>query len=281
MTYELNQVPADLLGPGNAQLRRPYPTLGNIEATTNDVGNSLYNALQARFEHRLSHSVGWQAVYTFSKSIDDASSFGSRSLPAVTPVQDSYNFRAERSLSSYDMPHSFATSLIWALPVGKGQRFVNRGGWLNSVVGGWTLSGITTLQSGIPLQMATETNLTGSFGGSRPNRLASGALSGNARTLFEWFNPSAFALPASYTFGNDSRTEPDLFSPGTVNIDALLAKQFHLTEALKLQFRLEAYNVLNHFNPGIPNTTIGDPAVGSITTGNAGRIAQLALKLYF
>ena len=106
-------------------------------------------------------------------------------------------------------------------------------------------------------------------------------LSGSQRTRLEWFNPSAFALPAAFTFGNDSRTEPDLFGPGTFNLDTLLAKEFRVTEAVKLQFRMEAYNALNHFNPGTPNTSIGAPGVGTITTGNAGRVVQLALKLYY
>jgi hypothetical protein len=282
LTYQLNQVPVSLLGPGNAQSRRPYPTVGSIEAYTNPVGNSTYNALQARLDRRFWHGVSWMAVYTFSKSIDDASGFASSRSYGVTSVENNYNLAAERSLSSFDIPNNFVSSLIWDLPVGKGRMFLNHGGVLNGIIGGWTVSGITTWQSGRPLVMATVTNLTGSLdGGSRPNRLASGALSGAQRTRLQWFNPSAFALPAAFTFGDDSRTEPDLFGPGTFNIDTLLAKEFQVTESVKLQFRMEAYNALNHFNPGTPNTTIGAPGVGTITTGSAGRVIQLALKLYF
>jgi hypothetical protein len=243
LTYELNQVPTALLGPGNAQSRRPYSTLGSVTAQTAPVGNSTYHALQARFEHRLSRSVGWLAVYTFSKSIDDSSGFASNRTLGVVSVQDNYNLRAERSISAFDMPHNFNTSLAWELPVGKGRRFLDRGGLLNGVAGGWTLSGITSIQSGMPLEMTTVTNLTGSLGGSsRPNRLRNGELEGAQRGRLNWFD---------------------------------------LRETVKLQFRSEFYNALNHFNPGTPNTTIGFAGVAAITSGNAGRNVQLALKLLF
>jgi hypothetical protein len=98
---------------------------------------------------------------------------------------------------------------IWQLPVGKGRDFLKRGGWVNVLIGGWNLSTLSSLESGMPLVMTTAQNLTGSIGGgSRPNRLASGALSGSQRGLNEWFNPAAFVSPPAYTFGNDSRTEP-------------------------------------------------------------------------
>jgi hypothetical protein len=246
------------------------------------VGNSHYHALQARLDRRLSSGVTWIAVYTYSKSIDDASGFAPARTFGVVSVQDNYNLRAEKSVSAFNVPHNFVSSLMWDLPVGKGRRFLNRRGFLNGVAGGWTLSGIMNLQSGIPLDMTTVTNLTGSLsGGSRPNRLADGALPDSERSRLKWFNPGAFALPAPFTLGNDSRTEPGLSGPGKFNLDALLAKQFRITEAIKLQFRMEAYNALNHFNPGTPNMTIGSPGVATITTGGAGRVVQLALKLYF
>ena len=110
--------------------------------------------------------------------------------------------------------------------------------------------------------MVAANNLTGSIdGGSRPNRLANGQLSGSQRSIYEWYNPSAFAPPTAYTFGNDSRTEPQLYSPGVFNVSAQLQKEIHFGEKRFVDFRCQAGNVLNHFNPGTPATTIG--AIGA------------------
>ena len=280
--YELNQVPTALLGPGDAQSRRPYPTRGRIGADFNPAGNSTYHALQTRFERRLSKSFGWLAVYTFSKSIDDSSGIATARSFGVTSVQDNYNLRGERSLSAFDVTHNLAYSVAWELPFGKGRKILDHGGLLNGLVGGWRLSALSNTQSGMPLEMGTVTNLTGSLGGgSRPNRLRSGKLEGAQRGRLNWFDPSAFALPAAFSFGNTSRTEPGLRGPGEFNIDVLLAKEFRLRESVKLQFRSEFYNALNHFNPGDPNTTIGYAGVAAITGGNGGRNIQLSLKLLY
>jgi hypothetical protein len=246
------------------------------------VGNSTYHALQTRFERRLSRSLGWLAVYTFSKSIDDSSGFATDRSFGVIAVQDNYNLRAERSLSAFDATHNLSYSLVWDLPAGKGRKFLDRGGLLNAMVGGWTLSAISGVQSGMPLEMSTVTNLTGSLGGgSRPNRLGSGKLEAAERGRLRWFDFSDFALPAPFTWGNTSRTEPALRGPGLFSLNVLLAKEFRISESVKLQFRSEFYNAFNHFNPGTPNTTIGFAGVAAITGGNGGRNVQLSLKLSY
>jgi hypothetical protein len=111
--------------------------------------------------------------------------------------------------------------------------------------------------------------------------LRNGALPGSERSLYRWFNASAFAAPPAYTFGNDSRTEPQLRAPGKFTFNSMLGKEFRLDEKRKLDLRAEANNGLNHFNPGYPNMTIGHPAVGTITTGNAGRSITIVMKLGF
>jgi len=153
---------------------------------------------------------------------------------------------------------------------------------VNALVGGWNLSSLSSLRSGFPLVMGTVQNLTGSLsGGSRPNRLHNGALSSAGRSIYEWFNPSAFVSPAAFVFGNDSRTEPQLLAPGALNISAMLQKEFRFGEKRYFEFRCQAGNALNHFNPGSPNTTIGGPGVGAITGGNAGRNLLLTVKLHY
>ena len=88
-------------------------------------------------------------------------------------------------------------------------------------------------------------------------------------------------MPDPFKFGNTSRTEPGLLGPGAISLDLLLAKEFRFTESTKLQLRSEFYNAMNHFNPGKPNATIGNAAVGTITGGSGGRTIQISMKLHF
>jgi hypothetical protein len=281
---QLNQVPPNLLGPGNSQSRRPYPNVGGIRdgAAGTPIGNSNYEALQIQMQHRFQHGFSAQVAYTFSKSIDDFLgnlSFGSFT---ATTVQNYYDIKSEKSLSAFNQSNKLNWAFVWRAPVGKGRDFLNRGGWLNALIGGWNLSTLASLDSGMPLVMTTAQNLTGSIdGGSRPNRLANGSLSGSQRNISEWFNPAAFVSPAAYTFGNDSRTEPQVYAPGALAMSAMLQKEYRFREKRWIDFRCQAGNALNHFNPGVPNTSIGSPGVGTITAGNGGRGLTLTLKVHY
>jgi hypothetical protein len=115
----------------------------------------------------------------------------------------------------------------------------------------------------------------------RPNRLRNGVLPGDQRSIDRWFNASGFAAPPAYTVGHDSRTQPQLWGPGVFGFNAMLGKEFRLDERRRLEFRAEGNNVPNHFNRGYPNMTIGNRAVGTITTGSAARNVTLVLKLNF
>jgi hypothetical protein len=234
------------------------------------IGASTYHSLQLRFERRLAGGFAAQGAYTFSKSIDDDGN------------QDNLNRRLEKSISGFDVAHNLRYSFTWQLPAGVGRRWLNKGGLAEKVLGGWNVSTLSIVQSGAPLSMGTVSNLTGSLGGgSRPNRLRDGMLSGESRGLARWFDASAYALPDPFTFGNASRTEPRLRAPGSFNLSLLLAKAFQLAEHTSLHIRSEFFNALNHFNPGAPNTGIGSPAVGTIVGGSGGRTIQLSLKLYY
>jgi hypothetical protein len=153
---------------------------------------------------------------------------------------------------------------------------------VNALIGGWNLRALASLDSGMPLVMTRAQNLMGSIdGGSRPNRLANGLLSGSQRGIGEWFDPTAFISPAAYSFGNDSRTEPQVYAPGALGMSAMLQKEFRFREKRWIDFRCQAGNVLNHFNPGAPNTNIGSPGVGTVTAGNGGRGLTLTLKAHY
>ncbi len=286
----LNQISlANLTAPGFAtqQSRRPYPTVGNINTQRNDpMGDSNYHALQSRLQRRLAAGIGFDVAYTFSKVIDNSSDVaGFRQANIVTAPQDNYNLRAERSLATFNRTHSLTFNTIWEIPVGHGRRFLKGGGVSDAVLGGWTLSTITAAYSGLPLVMgvANANAITNTMGGSlRPNRLACAALPGSQRSIANWFDANAYAAPSPNTFGNTSRTETCVKAPGMVNVDLLLAKQFRITEALRLNMRGEFFNALNHFNPGQPNSTVGNAAIGRITSAqNGARVVQASLRLTF
>jgi hypothetical protein len=263
---------------GNAQARRPYPNVGSIRngAAGTPVGNSTYEALQIRMQRRFQHGFSAQVAYTFSKSLDQFLgnlSFGS--FGGGTMVQDNHNTQAEKSLSIFNQPNKLNWAFIWQLPVGKGRDFLNRGGWMNVLIG--RLESEHTVESG-QRDAASDDRQVLRRG---PNRLSRGALSGSQRGLNEWFNPAAFVSPAAYTFGSDSRTEPSLYAPGALNISAMLQKEIHFGEKRFIDFRCQAGNLLNHFNPGMPNTSIGAPGAGTITAGNGGRGLTLTLKVHY
>jgi hypothetical protein len=175
------------------------------------------------------------------------------------------------------------------LPVGKGRKYLsNAHGIVQAVAGGWGMDGILTLQTGFPLALTTSTNNTHDMGGgSRPNYLAGNCPNGYSESgsresrLNEWFNTSCFGAPAAYTFGNLSRTLPNLRTDGIHNLDAALFKNFALrTERLKLQLRGEAFNLLNTPEFGAPNTSLGSATFGQITSqANNPRLLQVAGKL--
>src|SRR5262249_15431933 len=153
---------------------------------------------------------------------------------------------------------------------------------IHTILGGWTVAGITTLQSGRPLALNTATNNTNSYGGgSRPNNNGQTAyLDSSQRTLNRWFNTSVFSQPDPFTFGNTGRLLPDVREAGIANFDFSTQKNFTLTERLRAQFRGEFFNIMNTPQFGRPGTTLGNPAFGVISTqANSPRQIQFGLKL--
>ena len=168
--------------------------------------------------------------------------------------------------------------------------FANTGGILNQLVGGWQIGSIVTWQSGLPITTAAgvDTAGTGGYGEIRLNTTGvSPNLPANQRTLKRWFNPAAFALPASGTFGTAIRNS--LIGPSFLDWDSSAIKNFHIHEAQSLQFRFEMFNTANHANWSLPNAnwsstspTQPGAAFTSITsTANAMRQIQFALKYIF
>jgi len=283
----LNTVPIDrLTAPGSLQSKRPYPTVGNITTVRNEpIGNSIYHSLQTRVQKRLSGGVSFNLAYTFSKSIDDASDVLAFRQVGVTGVQNHYNLQLERSVSTFDRTHVVTSDLQWQLPFGKGRTWMNQGGFLDALLGGWNTGAIFSGYTGLPITtgVANANAITNTLGGTlRPSRLGCAALPKEERSLSRWFNVAAFVAPAPNTFGNASRSESCVRGPALWNVDFLLAKQFNFSERVKMSIRSEFFNVLNHFNPANPNAQIGNPAAGTIRGAQGGpRTLQLSLRLGF
>lgn len=267
-----------------AQLLRPFPRFTTVSLYRNNVGNTNYNALQAKVEQRFSRGLAYLLSYTRSKLIDEASSVFDASIltgpVANFPVADSFNRRLERDVSSGDLPNVFVASFTYELPFGVGRMF-NPRGVAGKLLRGWEVAGVVTLQSGLPLAVtqATNFNAFAGFGTQRPNRVADPNLSASQQTTARWFDTSAFAVAPQFTLGNSSRNP--VRGPGYRNADVAFIKRTYFGETRNLEFRTEVFNLTNTPPLGNPNVVLGSAGFGSITSAGDPRVIQFGLKLNF
>jgi len=256
----------------------------NVANTTTwwSNGESNYNALQVDVNHHLARGLQIRGVYTFSKSLDDGTAWNS-SVGANAPGFVMYppNSRLDWGPSTYDVRQAAVIHGLWELPVGRGHGTANR------LLGGWTLSGIATIQSGFPFTPQLGYNPSNDGDSRDPVRpswnpaFQGPVIEGNPN---QYFNPAAFAEPASGTYGNVGRDT--LMGPGIRTIDLSAVKNTAISERLKLQFRAEVFNVANHANFATPNTVVFSSAsaapsatAGLITaTSTTSRQIQFGLK---
>jgi hypothetical protein len=275
----INQVPISLMGSGNAQIRRPFPQFGNVSLVAPMWGNSSYHALNIKAEKRFSHGLNFTANYTFSKFIDDvAPSFQVGSEPGN--LQNFYDRRSEKSLSANDVRNRFVVSSVYELPVGKNKRWA-LSGVPAAVLGGWSFGLIGILQQGGPDGLTVQTNGTNSFnpGPLRPNVLRDPSLGPGERSISRWFDTTAVAAPAPFTFGNAGRAL--LTGPGLIDVSLSLLKNIRWKERYNVQFRAEALNLPNHPNFNDPGTALGSAGFGVISAAKDPRIMQLGLRIEF
>ncbi|MBC7924133.1 MAG: TonB-dependent receptor [Bryobacteraceae bacterium] len=260
--------------PSNAQFYvRPNQAFEDVNILESR-SNSVYHSLQAKYQQRLSFGLTMVASYTLGKSIDDASSFFSSAGDANFP-QDSYNLRAERGRSSFDVRQRMSLSYVYDLPL-RGNRLAN----------GWQTAGVWTFQTGRPFTVALLSDLDNSntgrsslgFGANDRPSVVGDADSGNSNES-RWFNTAAFSIPARGTFGNAGRNI--LEGPSLQTINASLLKNTRLTEWLTTQLRLEAFNLLNRTNYDQPDNFLGSPSFGSILSAGSPRRLQLGLRFLF
>ena len=266
-SLDINQ---PLPGPGPISSRSPYPAYSNI-LMTESGGNSEYNSLQASFNRRLTRGVSVLAAYTWSRSIDDTSAFLPTSPDQNFP-QNSHNYALERSPSSYDVPQRATVAFVYQIPG------INR--WTR----GFEFSGIVTAQSGQPFTpvLSSDNSNTGNTGGNfgidRPNVVHTPSLA--KRSPQQWFDVTAFAIPARYTFGNAGRNI--LRGPGLATTDLSLRRSFAFGEKLRLVTEAQAFNTLNRANFNLPNAIADQPSTfGKIFSAKSPRQIQMALRLQF
>ncbi|MSV27684.1 MAG: TonB-dependent receptor [Bryobacterales bacterium] len=275
-SYNINQVPTALLGPGNAQTKRPFPDFQNITVNNPNAATSIYNGFYASVNRRLSRGLTLITSFTVHKSIDSSSGRGAFIEYGGLGPQDNYDRRTERGISQFDRTKRYVAGWVYELPAG------NRQGLAKLLLAGWESSGIVEFMDGTPLAMTNTPNQTNSLGGgARPNRAAGVSPSLDNRTPARYFNTSAFVAPPQFTFGNASRTEPSLRTPGWATVDFSMLKNFALGERRSLQFRAESFNLTNRTNFQRPNTVLGTPQFGQILAAWAPRRIQFGLKVIF
>ena len=281
---DINQPQPSALPPGLPFVPRPDPRFDDIDLLESRA-NSNYHSLQARFQQRLSQGLAALVSYTWSKSIDDASNFFSSAGDPNFP-QNSFDVRAERGRSNFDVRQRLSASYSYDLPFGKGHRYLADAGWVSRVLSGWQSFGIVTLQSGRPFTVALLSDIDNSgtgrsilgFGANdRPNVVGDPRL--GQRSLERWFNPAAFAFPPRGSFGNAGRNILD--GPGYQNVNASLVKNTSLSERLNLQLRAEFFNLFNHPNFNLPDNFLGSPTFGRISSARDPRHIQFGVKLLF
>jgi TonB dependent receptor len=243
------------------------------------VGDSSYHSLQVGLNRRFSHGLQSQLSYTWSKCMDNAS--GTYGLEGGIPWSNPLNGSFDRGRCLFDRPHVFRLSGVYAFPF---QR--------NILVKGWQMSGGLQVQSGGPWNVTIGFDQTGNAINGNPNR-PNIVIPGDqiiTGDLYHYANPAGFSLPAPGTLGNLQRDF--LAGPGIVNLDYAVMKETQIKEQLRLQFRAEFFNILNHANFALPNANAfvqtvngggaSNPTFGTITaTSTASRQIQFALKLLF
>lgn len=280
--------PLSLATVSRSRLLRPMAQFDGTGVGTAEParGDSNYHALQVKWEKRFGQGLTVLSHYTWSKMIDNVShSSGNVSwLGGSTSLQNIWDLRGERALSSHDIAHRMVLTGTYELPFGRGRKFgSNMNRVVNWVAGGWNLSGFALFQGGNPLQV----NQNGGAmwdGTQRPNLIGDPSTSGPVQDrINNYFNRAAFAQPLPDVPGSAPRNL-GYRAPGIKTLDAAILKSIQVREGQRFEFRLEATNFTNTPMFGDPATGFGAINFGQITglrNGVGPRNMQIGLKYYF
>lgn len=259
----------------NTNQRRPYGQYFTSLSINKSLGTSSFNALSITAEKRLSHGLTFLAGYRWAKSLDENSQSLFQGDDYISP-----NIALDRGLSDFDIANQFVFSYVWSLPTPHSL------GWFgNHLLGGWQTTGILTIRDGFPYTASSGVdNSFSGIGRDRADIVGNPNLPGNRSTqqkIQQWFNTAAFRPNAFGTFGTAGRNI--LRGPGYEDLDCGLTRSFVFSglEGQHLEFRAEAFNLLNHPNFSNPVSVLTSPVFGRLTAASDPRILQLALKYVF
>lgn len=286
---EWNQAVPEVLADGRyffpANPVRRNPTFASIRLRTTD-GESWYKALIVGASRRFSNNLALQASYTWGKSEDLGSqAVGSGDFDNSFQPAYGHDPESNKGLSDFDVRHNFVFNYTWEIPAGRGAT-----GAKAALLAGWQLSGIVTMRSGVPFSPVLDFDraraLPRSGGaGQRPDLAPGASLNPVLGGPEQYFDPLAFTLPDEGFLGNVPRNT--IIGPGYATWDSSLVKNIRLGGGRRLQVRVEAFNLLNRANFGLPEATVFNASgrvanAGEITTtvGTARQI-QLGAKFEF
>ena len=259
----------------NAQSLRPYPQFLTISNLTNG-GASEYAALLATLTHSWSKGISVRAAYTYAHAMDDVDA---AARADASPVQNVYDLHAEWGTAMTNVPQRFSLSAVYAVPVGAGGKMLTHRRVVSQAIGHWKISTVAQFQKGVPY-FITQSNTLGTFsGGQYVTEVGNPNIARGSRTIQKWFNPAAFQVTPQDTLGNAPRAA--LYGPGQNVWDISLMRDVPLGEHATFTFRADAHNAFNHPQFDGLNTTITNPAFGSVTSAEDPRELLLIGRLRF
>ena len=290
---DINQVPKSKLGGGQAA--RPFPQFtgigvgsgGSRTGTYNGVSN--YHAAEFMLHKPVSYGMALEAAYTWSHLYDDMDSSGWGNQFGAVYYQDAYTPSDNYGPSNFNRKNAFKATVLYAVPLGKGHQYLTSN-LADAVLGGWQTSAAIIAYSGSPFTLIMSSSCSaGTLGGDCGDGNGAAALfpdlvgnpGAGGHSINQWFNPTAYQLPAANAFGNNKRNS--LYGPRVADVDFSLAKSWALGwEEAKFQLRMDSFNLFNHPSFQDPNSTIGNSGVGQITgTTIGGRTVQLTGRFSF
>jgi hypothetical protein len=266
---DVNQLALGTLtkNPGiNVNALRPYPGYASIPLLQNGA-NSIYNSLQVQFRKQFTAGGMLNVSYTWSRVMTDASSYSEQPM-------DPSNLKGDWSRASFDRNQMLIFNYVYPIPL-----WQQGNTWYKKLFGGWQLSGVTTIEGGLPINLGISSDIAGVGTASRQRPNLVGDWTINSHTPASWFNTAAFANPAPGTWGTLGKYA--LRGPGMNNWDLSLYKSEKLKERLSLQIRAEVYNAPNHLSYSSVGTTLGTATFGQVTGAADPRILQFGMKLVF
>lgn len=279
-------------------LLRPNVGLSSQFGTNGFVTNfgaSSYDGMLVSLRKRFSKGLGFDFNYTWSHSVDNQSTVAN-TVTSGGLICDATNLRVCRGNSDFDIRHLFNVNGVWDLPLGRGRFFAGGArGWLDAVIGGWTLTGIFTARSGLPFSLATSAwprtfifdganGVPAVIDGDR-NALRASIHDAPGGTIQFFADPEAARAATRYPRHGEAGNRNVLRGPSFWNLDTALLKNFRLpwSETQRLQVRWEAYNALNHHSFGLPaSIDIGSTSFGQVTgSASVARVMQFGLRWDF